>query len=223
MTRASGPPTSSVSSTKVSATRRIWWISEMDAPSWSTRRASQRGHVAAAAERGLEIAYTADTHSHADFVSGSPSLPKLRRRVPRVEGRGPRGPPPRRRSRRRDRTQATPSACAIATPGHTPDHSSLHLLPPRAAKPVAFFSGGSLMVGAPAGRNGPARPGAPRESWPASSTARFTTRSSRSPTICPYTRPTARGHSCSADRATERTTHDRPRRRHEPPPRCAPT
>src|SRR4030095_13789037 len=27
-----------------------------------------------AAKRGLEIAFTADTHSHADFVSGSPEL-----------------------------------------------------------------------------------------------------------------------------------------------------
>ena len=31
-------------------------------------------HVAAARARGLEIAFTADTHSHADYVSGSPEL-----------------------------------------------------------------------------------------------------------------------------------------------------
>src|SRR5205807_3403661 len=31
-------------------------------------------HVAQARARGLEIAFTADTHSHADYVSGSPEL-----------------------------------------------------------------------------------------------------------------------------------------------------
>jgi glyoxylase-like metal-dependent hydrolase (beta-lactamase superfamily II) len=30
--------------------------------------------VACAAERGLRIAYTADTHTHADYISGSPDL-----------------------------------------------------------------------------------------------------------------------------------------------------
>ena len=30
--------------------------------------------VADAAERGLRIAYTADTHTHADYISGSPDL-----------------------------------------------------------------------------------------------------------------------------------------------------
>ena len=31
-------------------------------------------HLAAARADGLEIAFTADTHSHADFISGSPEL-----------------------------------------------------------------------------------------------------------------------------------------------------
>jgi len=31
-------------------------------------------HERAAAEHGLHIAFTADTHSHADYVSGSPGL-----------------------------------------------------------------------------------------------------------------------------------------------------
>ena len=34
-------------------------------------------HLAAAVDRDLKIAYTADTHSHADYVSGGPELAAL--------------------------------------------------------------------------------------------------------------------------------------------------
>lgn len=102
---------------------------------------AQRAH---AADAGLAIAYTADTHTHADYVSGSPDLA--------ADGA----------------TFLAPAAAqlthdhrgladgdvlelgryrleAVATPGHTPDHLSyvLHDV----AGPVALFSGGSLMVG----------------------------------------------------------------------------
>ncbi|MBK5330456.1 MAG: MBL fold metallo-hydrolase [Ilumatobacteraceae bacterium] len=95
----------------------------------------------------LRLAWTLDTHSHADYVTGSPALA--------------------------DRTGATfvaPAAShlesphrpvtdsehvaladgieliAVATPGHTPDHHAYILV--ENGSPVALFSGGSLMVGA---------------------------------------------------------------------------
>jgi glyoxylase-like metal-dependent hydrolase (beta-lactamase superfamily II) len=97
-----------------------------------------------AAERGLRIAYTADTHTHADYISGSPDLAA------------------------RGATFLAPAAAAldrpyrglagadivevgrfrleaIATPGHTPDHLAYLLSDDDGA--VALFSGGSLMVG----------------------------------------------------------------------------
>lgn len=100
--------------------------------------------VSHAAERGLRIAFTADTHTHADYISGSPDLAAL------------------------GATFLAPAAAAldreyrgladgdivevgrlrleaIATPGHTPDHLAYLLCD--ADGPVALFSGGSLMVG----------------------------------------------------------------------------
>lgn len=94
---------------------------------------------------GLVVAYTADTHTHADYISGSPDLAA------------------------RGATFLAPAAAhldrsyrgladgdlmemghyrleSIATPGHTPDH--LAYLLSDDAGPMALFSGGSLMVGA---------------------------------------------------------------------------
>jgi len=98
-----------------------------------------------AAERDLRIAYTADTHTHADYISGSPDLTE----------RGATFLAP--TSSRLDREYrglvdgdivevGTYRLEAIATPGHTPDH--LAYLLSNDAGPVALFSGGSLMVGA---------------------------------------------------------------------------
>ena len=97
-----------------------------------------------AAHAGLTISFTADTHTHADYISGSPDLA--------VGGA----------------TFLAPAAAGlshphqgvadgdvlpvgryrlevIATPGHTPDHLAYLLLDD--AGPVVLFSGGSLMVG----------------------------------------------------------------------------
>lgn len=100
--------------------------------------------VAHAAERGLRIAYTADTHTHADYISGSPDL-AMRGAVflaPAAAGLD------------REYRGLTDGDLvdvgryrleAVATPGHTPDH--LAYLLSDDAGPVALFSGGSLMVG----------------------------------------------------------------------------
>ena len=98
-----------------------------------------------AAERGLEIAYTADTHSHADYVSGGPGLAARG-----AEFLAPKGADlrvPHRDIEPGDEIALTDalSLLAIPTPGHTPDH--LAYLLREDDDPVALFSGGSLMVG----------------------------------------------------------------------------
>src|SRR5205823_5800067 len=101
---------------------------------------------AAAAARGLRIAFTADTHSHADFVSGSPELA--------AEGATFLAPAAagleiaHHGLRDRDLVPVGPFTLkAIATPGHTPDHLAYLLHTPHGT-PLALFSGGLLMVGA---------------------------------------------------------------------------
>jgi len=102
-------------------------------------------HRDAAHARGLTIALTADTHSHADYISGSPALASLG-----AEFLAPRdahlevahhGVVP------TDEIQVRPGLVlrAIATPGHTPEHLAYLLCEDE--RPVALFSGGSLMVG----------------------------------------------------------------------------
>jgi len=97
-----------------------------------------------AARRGARIAFTADTHSHADYVSGSPELAAhgavfLAPAAGHLEG-------PHRPLRDGDIVEIGRYTLeAIATPGHTPDHLSYVLRD--SGEAVALFSGGSLMVG----------------------------------------------------------------------------
>lgn len=104
------------------------------------------GHEDRARRAGLQMAWTLDTHSHADYVTGSPALaaragavfvaPAASRLVVshRPVGDG-------------DTLVLADSVVlqAVATPGHTPDHHAYVLH--RDDRPVAVFSGGSLMVG----------------------------------------------------------------------------
>ena len=97
-----------------------------------------------ATRRGLAIEFTADTHTHADYVSGGTDLASLGARIIaptdanlQVPHHGMEGGDELEVGRYRLR--------AIATPGHTPDHLAYVLLD--AGRPVALFSGGSLMVG----------------------------------------------------------------------------
>ena len=101
----------------------------------------------AQAERlDIRIAWTLDTHSHADYVTGGPALagrtgatfvaPALSHlkspHLPVSDGE--------------HLTLADGvELIALATPGHTPDHHSYLLV--EESVPVALFSGGSLMVG----------------------------------------------------------------------------
>ena len=100
---------------------------------------------AAAQERGLRIAFTADTHSHADFVSGSPELAAVGATflAPAAAGLEL----PHHGLRDGDRVRVGNFALeAIGTPGHTPDHLA-YVLRDTDDTPLALFSGGSLMVG----------------------------------------------------------------------------
>jgi glyoxylase-like metal-dependent hydrolase (beta-lactamase superfamily II) len=97
------------------------------------------------ADRGWRIARSADTHSHADYISGSPELA--------VDGAVFLAPARARLEHPHRGVEAGEELDladglvlrAIATPGHTPEHLAYLLLEDGA--PVALFSGGSLMVG----------------------------------------------------------------------------
>jgi glyoxylase-like metal-dependent hydrolase (beta-lactamase superfamily II)/rhodanese-related sulfurtransferase len=113
--------------------------------------------LAEAASRGLHIDYTADTHSHADFVSGGAEL--VARGARFLAPASGRLEVPHRGLTDGECVEVGPLVLeAIATPGHTPDHLA-YLVQTRDGTPLALFSGGSLMVDA-VGRTdllGPAR------------------------------------------------------------------
>lgn len=99
-----------------------------------------------AAARGWTVRWTADTHSHADYVSGSPELAAggatfLASRAARLEVAH--------RAVAAGETVDVAAGAelrAIPTPGHTPDHLAYLFVVDD--QPEALFSGGSLMVGA---------------------------------------------------------------------------
>ncbi len=102
-------------------------------------------YLTAAAHRGLRLAYTAETHLHADFVSGSRELATSGATV--VAPAAARLQFPHRGLGDGDEIDLGGlSLRALATPGHTPEH--LTYLLADGARPLALFSGGSLLVGA---------------------------------------------------------------------------
>ncbi|MEO3840373.1 MBL fold metallo-hydrolase [Streptomyces sp. CNZ287] len=102
--------------------------------------------IAAAARRGVRISHVAETHVHNDYVTGGLELARVTgaaylvpagarvafRRVPVRDG---------------DRAEIDGRLAlrALATPGHTPHHTSYVLEEDGAA--VAVFTGGSLLIG----------------------------------------------------------------------------
>jgi glyoxylase-like metal-dependent hydrolase (beta-lactamase superfamily II)/rhodanese-related sulfurtransferase len=102
-------------------------------------------HIAEARARGLKIAFTADTHSHADYVSGSPELAAHGAEF--LASKGAHLEVAHRDVAAGDEIELRDGLVlrAIATPGHTPDH--LAYLVCENDCPTALFSGGSLMVG----------------------------------------------------------------------------
>jgi hydroxyacylglutathione hydrolase len=102
-------------------------------------------HEKAARGLGLRVAWTLDTHSHADYVTGSPGL-AARTDAVFVAPAASRLATPHRPVADGDTVALADSVSlqAVATPGHTPDHHAYVLH--RSGEPVAVFSGGSLMV-----------------------------------------------------------------------------
>ena len=102
-------------------------------------------YLAAAERRGWEVAYSAETHLHADFVSGSRELAARGATVVAPAAAGLAFP---HRGLGDDDEVALSGLTLrpIATPGHTPEHLAFLLLD--GSRPLALFSGGSLLVGA---------------------------------------------------------------------------
>ncbi|MGH9112078.1 MAG: MBL fold metallo-hydrolase [Acidimicrobiales bacterium] len=108
------------------------------------RLPDRQRHVATA--RGWRIAWTADTHSHADYISGSPELGAGGATFLASRGAGLEVPHRSIGAGESVELAAGVELRAIATPGHTPDHLAYLLSADGVAE--ALFSGGSLMVGA---------------------------------------------------------------------------
>jgi glyoxylase-like metal-dependent hydrolase (beta-lactamase superfamily II)/rhodanese-related sulfurtransferase len=102
-------------------------------------------YLKAAAERDLKVAYSLETHLHADFVSGSRELAAQGATVVAPAAGGIEFP----HRGLVDGVELDLGGLvlrALATPGHTPEHLAYLLLD--GSKPLALFSGGSLLVGA---------------------------------------------------------------------------
>lgn len=102
-------------------------------------------YLAAAERAGLSIAFTAETHLHADFLTGSRELAERGASVLAARAAGLEWP--HRGFAHGDEVDLGGLGLrALATPGHTPEH--LAWLLTEGSRPVALFSGGALLVGA---------------------------------------------------------------------------
>jgi glyoxylase-like metal-dependent hydrolase (beta-lactamase superfamily II)/rhodanese-related sulfurtransferase len=103
-------------------------------------------HEALIDRSGWDLRWTIDTHSHADYVTGSPGL-AARRGATFIAPAASNLETPHLAIRGGEQVALASGATltAIATPGHTPDHHAYALEVD--GVPVALFTGGSLMVG----------------------------------------------------------------------------
>jgi glyoxylase-like metal-dependent hydrolase (beta-lactamase superfamily II)/rhodanese-related sulfurtransferase len=102
---------------------------------------------AAAAERGLTVAFAADTHLHADFVTGAVDLAAAGAQL-LASAAGERTYGHRGLHDGDEVDLGGLSLRALGTPGHTDEH--LAYLLADGDRPVGVFTGGSLLVGAAA-------------------------------------------------------------------------
>lgn len=103
---------------------------------------------AAAAARGWRIAFVAETHLHADFLSGAVQLAAEDGATVLASAGGDRAFAHTALHEGDEADLGGLRVRALATPGHTPEHLSYLLLD--GADAVAVFTGGSLIVGAAA-------------------------------------------------------------------------
>jgi glyoxylase-like metal-dependent hydrolase (beta-lactamase superfamily II) len=102
----------------------------------------------AAARRGLQVAYAAETHLHADFVSGSRQLHADHDAAILASAAGKRVFDHVRLGDGDEIDLGGLTLRAMQTPGHTPEHLSYLILD--GSTEVGVFTGGSLIVGAAA-------------------------------------------------------------------------
>ncbi|HZT64200.1 MAG TPA: MBL fold metallo-hydrolase [Acidimicrobiales bacterium] len=102
-------------------------------------------YLEAAERRHLRVAYTVETHLHADFVSGSGEL-AARGATVVASAAGNRQFAHHGLGDGDELDLGGLTLRAMATPGHTPEQVSYLLLD--GGRPLALFSGGSLLVGA---------------------------------------------------------------------------
>ena len=102
-------------------------------------------YLQAAGRAGLVVAFAAETHLHADFVSGSAELAAFGAHA-LAPAAGCLDLPHKGLGDGDEIDLGGLRLQALATPGHTPEHVAYLLLD--GERPVALFSGGSLLVGA---------------------------------------------------------------------------
>lgn len=102
----------------------------------------------AAHQRGLRIAYAAETHLHADFLSGARQIAADHDAEIIASAAGGREFPHTGLADGAEVDLGGLTLRALATPGHTPEHLSYLLLD--GDRELAVFTGGSLIVGAAA-------------------------------------------------------------------------
>ncbi|MEU9398809.1 MBL fold metallo-hydrolase [Streptomyces sp. NPDC048242] len=102
--------------------------------------------IAAAARRGVRIAYVVETHVHNDYVTGGLELARVTGAAYLVPaGAGVAYPHVAVGDGDRFAVDAGVGLRALATPGHTPHHTAYAL--EENGAPVAVFTGGSLLTG----------------------------------------------------------------------------
>jgi hydroxyacylglutathione hydrolase len=103
---------------------------------------------AAAARRGLRVAFAADTHLHADFLSGAAQLAADEGATVLASAQGRRAFLHTALADADEVDLGGLTLRALATPGHTDEHLSYLLLD--GARELGVFTGGSLIVGSAA-------------------------------------------------------------------------
>jgi glyoxylase-like metal-dependent hydrolase (beta-lactamase superfamily II) len=102
----------------------------------------------AAAQRGLSVAYAADTHLHADFLTGALQLAADDGATVLASAAGHRAFPHTALADGDETDLGGLTLRALATPGHTDEHLSFLLLD--GTRELGVFTGGSLIVGSAA-------------------------------------------------------------------------
>jgi glyoxylase-like metal-dependent hydrolase (beta-lactamase superfamily II) len=107
-----------------------------------------RGLDAAAAKAGLRLRFAADTHLHADFVTGATELARRDQARVLASAAGGREYPHHGLVDGAEVDLGGLTLRALATPGHTEEHVSFELLD--GPRTLGLFTGGSLIVGSAA-------------------------------------------------------------------------